>query len=79
LPELHPVKILDLYYDEIFDNIMVTFPQFIEYPYRQQKAIVDAQLELKINEEKQLRESLMPAPLFNAQNTDEPDEPDDDL
>lgn len=61
LPEYHPMKILNQYFDEIFDMVFAIMPNFPEANYIKQKQFLDKQVSEWIEREKELRQELTPS------------------
>lgn len=52
LPDFHPIRVLDQYFDEIFDDLHMKHPKFYEAPFAKQKQLVDDCIKEFIQREK---------------------------
>ena len=68
------MKILNQYFDEIFDMIFALKPNFPGAPYPKQKEFLDDQVTLWIEREKEIRQALVPEFVESTSEENEEDE-----
>ena len=78
LPELHPMKIADLYLDNILDDLFRKFKNFAKAPHDKQRIEFEKVVQEYVDREKKTRDELRPSFAIGAPdpNQPDPDQPD---